>query len=82
MTHEARAIINAGAESAGTPYGAQRAQVMSQAGFDTALAEISSWPGYAPTPLLALSGLTRQLGIGSCFTRTNAAVSAWAVLRP
>ncbi len=64
MTHEARAIINALAEPAAAPYGARRAQVMSQSGFDTALAEISSWPGYAPTPLLALDGLARQLGIG------------------
>lgn len=64
MTHEARAIINAGAKPAGAPYGARRAQVMSQAGFDTTLAEISSWPGYAPTPLLALDALARQMGIG------------------
>lgn len=67
MTHEARAIINALAEPAAAPYGAMRSQVMSRAGFDAALAEIASWPGYAPTPLLSLDGLARQLGIGKLF---------------
>ena len=64
MTHEARAIINALAEPDAAPYGARRAQVMRQTGFDTALAEIASWPGYAQTPLLSLDGLARQLGLG------------------
>ena len=67
MSHEARAILNPQAEAAAAPYGAQRAQVMNQAGFDAAFAEISSWPGYAPTPLHALPGLARELGIGQLF---------------
>src|ERR1700727_3368190 len=30
--------------------------------------EICNWPGYAPTPLLSLSGLARQLGLaGLCY---------------
>ena len=36
---------------------------MSQAGFDAAFAEISSWPGYAPTPLVSLPELAQALGI-------------------
>lgn len=33
--------------------------------FDAARREISTWPGYEPTPLLALNGLAEALGIGS-----------------
>jgi outer membrane protein OmpA-like peptidoglycan-associated protein len=36
---------------------------MSQAGFDAAFAEISSWPGYALTPLVSLPKLAQQLGV-------------------
>jgi diaminopropionate ammonia-lyase len=67
MTHQARAIINALAEPAAAPYGALRAQVMSQSGFDAAQAEIASWPGYARTPLRSLDALARQLGIGKLY---------------
>lgn len=67
MTHKARAIINALAEPAAVPYGAVRGQVMSQAGFDAALAEIASWPNYASTPLLSLNELASQLGIAKLF---------------
>ena len=64
MTHESRALRNPSAAPAAEPYGAQRAQVLSQAGFDAALAEISSWPGYAVSPLVQLDGLARTLGVG------------------
>lgn len=37
---------------------------MSRAATSRALAEISSWPGYARTPLYSLSALARQLGLG------------------
>jgi len=36
---------------------------LSAAGFAAARAEIASWPGYAPTPLLALPGLAARLGL-------------------
>jgi diaminopropionate ammonia-lyase len=65
MTAEARAIRNPAAAPAVEPYGAERSAVLSQAGFDAAFAEISSWPGYAPTPLVALPGLARALGVGA-----------------
>ena len=64
MTREARALRNPAAAPAQEPYGALRAQVLNQAGFDAALAEISSWPGYALTPLARLDGLARTLGVG------------------
>jgi diaminopropionate ammonia-lyase len=65
MTADARAIRNAAAAPAAEAYGAQRAAVMSQAGFDAALAEIASWPGYAVTPLHRLDALAAQLGVAS-----------------
>lgn len=63
MTAQARAIRNPTAAPAAEPYGAERARVLNQAGFDAAVAEISSWPGYAPAPLLSLDGLAKALGL-------------------
>jgi diaminopropionate ammonia-lyase len=34
-------------------------------GFEAALAEISTWPGYRPTPLHELSALAGELGLGA-----------------
>lgn len=65
MKAEARAIRNAHAAPPGEPYGAERAAVMSRERFDAALAEISSWPGYAATPLLRLDALSATLGLAS-----------------
>jgi diaminopropionate ammonia-lyase len=63
MKHEARAIINFAAAPALESYGAVRAKVLSEAGFAAALAEISSWPGYRPAPLMGLPGLAREMGL-------------------
>ena len=65
MIHPARAIANPSAEPASAPYGLARAAVMSPQGFEAAMREVSSWPGYAPTPLLSLEVLARHLGIGA-----------------
>ncbi len=65
MNREARAIINFDAAPARESYGAVRAKVLSEAGFAAALAEISSWPGYAPTPLVQLPALARELGVAA-----------------
>lgn len=46
------------------PYGEYERRVVSVARFAEASAEISSWPGYAATPLIALPGLAHALGIG------------------
>jgi len=64
MKHEARAIRNPSAAPAAEHYGAARSAVLSHSGFSAALAEISSWPGYAPTPLVQLPALARTLGVG------------------
>ena len=63
MNPFADAFINPRADPSQVAYGAKRASVMSQQGFDAAFAEISSWPGYAPTPLASLPKLAQQLGV-------------------
>ena len=63
MKPVARAIRNPQAAAPGEPYGEQRAAVMSRQRFDAALAEISSWPGYAATPLHRLDALAATLGL-------------------
>jgi diaminopropionate ammonia-lyase len=45
---------------AGTP----SQDVLTPAGFEAARDTITSWPGYAPTPLRELAGLAAALGIG------------------
>lgn len=47
------------------PYGAAERTVLSERGFRAALAEISGWPGYRPTPLVALPGLAATLDVGA-----------------
>jgi diaminopropionate ammonia-lyase len=48
------------------------ADALPQAGFDTAWTEITSWPGYAPTPLVSLPSLARQAGIASLHYKDEA----------
>lgn len=38
--------------------------VLTQQDFDTAVAEITAWPGYAPTPLVMLPALAAEIGVG------------------
>ena len=47
------------------PYGAQRESLLGAAALGQAQAVISTWPGYAITPLCALPGLARTAGVGS-----------------
>ncbi|SFB74342.1 diaminopropionate ammonia-lyase [Tropicimonas isoalkanivorans] len=47
------------------PYDATQAAVLSDAGFSTAHRTISAWPGYAPTPLLALPGIAAEAGVAT-----------------
>lgn len=44
-------------------YGPAQGRVLNAAGLDTAKAVISAWPGYKPTPLIALPGLARAAGV-------------------
>ena len=45
------------------PFGAAETALLGPADWTTARAEISGWPGFAPTPLAELSGLASALGI-------------------
>ncbi len=46
--------------------------VLNSAGFRRARAEITSWPGYAPTPLPELPGVARQAGVASVHIKDEA----------
>lgn len=59
----ARHVHNQSA-SRSRPYGEAERRILSREAFDAARAEIASWPGYAPTPLIVLPGLAKALGIG------------------
>lgn len=61
---EARLLHNRAADPK-RPYGATERQVLSRKAFEAARAEIGSWPGYRPTPLVALPGLAKELGLAS-----------------
>jgi len=44
-------------------YGPSERAIVSRAAFEEARAEITAWPGYAPTPLRSLKGLAKAAGI-------------------
>ncbi len=46
-------------------YGTEQAAVLDQAGYRLARETISAWPGYAPTPLVALPGVAAAAGVAS-----------------
>lgn len=60
--HEIRHVANAHV-ARGTPPGAEERAILSLESFAQSKAEISSWPGYAATPLVALPGLAKALGL-------------------
>lgn len=45
------------------PWGADQQAVMSEIEHADACATLAAWPGYAPTPLISLPGLARELGV-------------------
>ena len=46
-------------------YGERARAVISRGRFEEAVAEISNWPGYQPTPLVSLPGLAEKTGVAS-----------------
>ncbi|MCK5651432.1 MAG: pyridoxal-phosphate dependent enzyme, partial [Gemmatimonadetes bacterium] len=63
MAHRpARILLNSAFDRA-RPYGPAQLSVLNAEGHARARAEIRSWPGFAPTPLLTLGGLSRELGV-------------------
>lgn len=51
------------AATPGAPYGARQQAVLGGAAFVRAAEQIRRWPGYAPTPLVALDGLAQAAGV-------------------
>ncbi|MGC9368353.1 MAG: diaminopropionate ammonia-lyase [Paracoccaceae bacterium] len=49
----------------GAPWTEAQDAILSDAGLAAARATISGWPGYAPTPLVALPGLAAELGVAA-----------------
>lgn len=54
------------------PYGPRQAAVLNRAGLDAARRCIAAWPGYAPTPLVALPGLAKALRIDRLWYKNEA----------
>lgn len=48
-------------------YGVEQKAVLNQANYRAMRAEITSWPGYAPTPFVPLRALATALGVGEIF---------------
>jgi diaminopropionate ammonia-lyase len=62
---EVRVVVNGHASPPSEPYGSVRAKALSAEAIAAARAEITSWPGYALTPLRILPGLARELGLAA-----------------
>jgi diaminopropionate ammonia-lyase len=58
-----RVVINRNAVPRDAGYTAACERALPAADFDAARAEIATWPGYAPTPLVSLPGLAREFGL-------------------
>ncbi|MBI3516387.1 MAG: diaminopropionate ammonia-lyase [Proteobacteria bacterium] len=54
------------------PYGPAQETIMNAAGHQAAFAEITQWPGYAPTPLLALDDIAREVGVAAVHYKDEA----------
>ena len=63
--------LNPGATPS-APYGPRQAAVLNRAGLDEARRCIAAWPGYAPTPLVALPGLAKALRISRLWYKDEA----------
>ncbi len=55
-----------------TPWTEAQNEILSDAALKRAVATISSWPGYAPTPLVALPGLAAEAGVASLHYKDEA----------
>jgi diaminopropionate ammonia-lyase len=60
-----RVLHNPRAADKQIAYGEPACAIINLQRFDTALAHISSWPGYLPTPLVSLAGLAKKTGVAS-----------------
>jgi len=55
------------------PWPAELDRVLSPSIFEAAQAEITQWPGYAPTPLYSLSALAASLDVGAVYYKDEGA---------
>jgi diaminopropionate ammonia-lyase len=62
--HDFSLIANSGARR-DAPWTAEQDAILNDRAFAEARATITAWPGYAPTPLVALPGLAAELGVGA-----------------
>lgn len=60
--HGLRLLMNAKADFG--PYTEEETAIVSLEAAERALAEISQWPGYVPSPLIRLDALASELGVG------------------
>lgn len=65
-------LVGNPAATPGAAYGARQAAMLNGEALAEARRCISGWPGYAPTPLIELSGLARELGIARLFYKQEA----------
>jgi diaminopropionate ammonia-lyase len=54
-------------------YSPAHLSVISRSALAEANSEITAWPGYAPTPLLSLPGLAREIGVGRIWLKDEGA---------
>ncbi|MFP6744825.1 MAG: diaminopropionate ammonia-lyase, partial [Alphaproteobacteria bacterium] len=59
-------ILNPNADPS-NEYGSALQAILNHEGFEAARREITGWPGYAPTPMVALPGLAAHAGLGAIF---------------
>ena len=60
-----RVVVNRRAVPRDAAYTADAERALPAAGFEAAHREIASWPGYAPTPLVALPAQARSMGVAA-----------------
>lgn len=53
-------------------YGPEQERVLNADGLEVARAVISAWPGYKPTPLIALPGIAREAGVSRLYYKDEA----------
>ena len=63
------------------PYGDDQAAILNADGLAQAWAVISSWPGYAQTPLINLTGLAREANVSFFKTRLFPTGTRYPALR-
>lgn len=71
LTNRAIALFPNPRHRPDAPYGAAQAAVIDEASVRMARDAITAWPGYAPTPLLALPGLARERGLGGLWIKNE-----------